>query len=80
MTPAPTSEQAARLLKAIALTDLLDAGGITAEDASYLDASDWLALAKAAQIRPPSPATCALVIDFLGRREVARTHLNLQRR
>jgi hypothetical protein len=66
----------ARIVKALALADLLDAAGIGASDAATMHPGEWRLLAQAAQShRPPSEQTRELVLEFLRRREAARTAL-----
>jgi hypothetical protein len=61
-----------RILKALALTDTLDAAGIAATDAENMNGQEWRMLANAARTRVPSERTRELVINFLRRREVTR--------
>jgi len=67
----------ARIWRALALADLLDAAGIASFSAEAMDALEWQALAKAASARQPSPETRALTIFLLRRRETVRRQLQL---
>ncbi len=69
-------EPRARIVRAITLADLLDAAGITAEDAATMHPGEWRLLAEAAQVpKLPSERTRELVTTLLQRREAARAML-----
>lgn len=59
----------ARLRKALALADLLQACGINAEMAKDASEDDWNTAAAQAQVRPPSVETQVLVVKLLEDRE-----------
>lgn len=66
----------ARLTKAISMTDLLDAAGISAARAERMDDSQWALLATAARVTLPSKETCRLVISMLRARVRTRRQLS----
>jgi hypothetical protein len=71
---------AARLLKAVSLTDYLQAAGISSSRAALMDESEWSMLATAAAVRIPSGETRNLVLSMLRAREEARKNLARLRR
>jgi len=69
-------EPHARIVRAIALADLLDAAGISASDAGTMHPPEWRLVARAAGTnRIPSEQTRELVAMLLQRREAARALL-----
>jgi hypothetical protein len=68
-------EDGARLIKAIALADLLDAARIRSRRAATMDANEWALLAVAARVNEPSLTTRQAVISMLEGRERARKAL-----
>lgn len=66
-------EPSARILRALAMADLLDAAGISSADVASLHPAEWRMAVEAAQSnRVPSEQTRALVVDLLRRPEAAR--------
>ncbi len=68
-------EEAARERKALALVDQLDALGVDSEEAEWLDADGWAAVARLAGVKPPSLSTVDWAVHLLRRREEARQRM-----
>lgn len=68
-------EDAARIKKAHALADTVQAAGGTAQAAADLPHEDRLTAAAVAGVNPPSDATWELVVDLLRKREQAAERL-----
>ena len=65
----------ARIWRALALADLLDAAGIASISVEAMVSAEWTALATAAGVRAPSPDTRDLTISMLRNRENVRRKL-----
>lgn len=65
-----------RLRKATLYTNIIDAGGISAQTVDRFTAGQWNALALIAKGKPPSPETCALIVHLLRQRESWRARLS----
>lgn len=61
----------ARLHKALALANVLAAGGVGAASARLIRADEWARLARELELRVPSAETVALVCELLRQREQA---------
>ncbi len=68
----PASEELGRLRKATIYADILNAGDIGAEAVESFSEGQWAALALIAKGKPPSPATCVVIVRLLRQREVWR--------
>lgn len=77
---ATTYTPTARIMKALALADLLDAADIGSDSAETMDLPAWILLARAARVRAPSPRTRALVLTLLQLRAAARHQLQQEPR
>jgi hypothetical protein len=73
-------EQGARLVKALALADLLDGAGIKSRRAASMDSQQWEMLAAAAAVQPPSDETRSVAVTMLRAREGTRKRLASLRR
>jgi hypothetical protein len=58
-------EESACSRKAFALTSALQRHGIRADEASNFTPDQWVVVANAAKVNPPSSMTIALVIEWL---------------
>ena len=65
----------ARLVKALALTDALDAAEIGSRAADGMNQEQWCLIAAACRIKPPSNETRLKCVDLLKAREAAREKL-----
>ncbi|HEV2121242.1 MAG TPA: hypothetical protein VGW38_00510 [Chloroflexota bacterium] len=65
------AEELYRERKAIALADQLQAVGCDSEEAGWLSAEGWAAVAGLAGVHYPSPLTRELVVALLAQREEA---------
>jgi hypothetical protein len=65
----------ARIWRALAFADLLDAAGIASISVEAMDSAEWAGLATAAGVRAPSPDTRDLTISMLRNRENVRRKL-----
>lgn len=72
----PASEELGRLRKATIYADVIDAGRIDVGAVEGFTEGQWAALALIAKGKPPSPATCALIVDLLRQRETWRARLS----
>jgi hypothetical protein len=73
-------EHGARLVKALALADLLDGAGIRSRHAAAMDSDQWELLASAASVPPPSDETRTVAVTMLRARENTRKRLASLRR
>lgn len=65
MSPSNPHEEARRATKAFKLTATLLRHGVTVDEARGFDIPQWEIVARAANVNPPSPATVALVLQWL---------------